>query len=220
MPFRVRKGNSAEPVRRRGKKMKKLNTIIIVLAGLLLVACSPRVHQPPPIAEVPTDLSENGYGDNGSTGYGDGPSVTDGTNGTGIEGGPGWGGPSGDQMISQRPGKDWADDSNLATIYFDYDKYDLTESARRTLLRNAEYLRTNPNSRILVEGNCDERGTEEYNQALGENRALAVREYLTQLGISPSRIDVISYGELRPVVEGGDESSRAQNRRADFKVAG
>jgi peptidoglycan-associated lipoprotein len=200
--------------------MKKLNTIIIVLAGLLLVACSPRVHQPPPIAEVPTDLSDSGIGANGSTGYGDGPSLTDGTNGTGINADTTWGGPSGEQSISRRPGTDWTKDSNLETIYFDYDKYDLTESARRTLLRNSEYLRSNPNSRILVEGNCDERGTEEYNQALGENRALAVREYLTQLGISPSRIDVISYGELRPVVEGSDESSRAQNRRADFKVAG
>ncbi|NUP94469.1 MAG: OmpA family protein, partial [Candidatus Omnitrophica bacterium] len=61
---------------------------------------------------------------------------------------------------------------------------------------------------------------EEYNQALGENRALSVREYLVQLGISPSRIDVISYGELRPAVEGSSESSRSQNRRAEFKVAG
>ena len=200
--------------------MKKLNTIIIVLAGLLLVACSPRVHQPPPIAEVPTDLSSDGYGATGAGEYGDGPSLSDGANGTGIDSGPGWEGLSGDQTLSRRPGTDWSDDSNLGTVYFDYDKYDLTESARRTLLRNAEYLRSNPNSRVLVEGNCDERGTEEYNQALGENRALAVREYLTQLGISPSRIDVISYGELRPAVDGFDESSRAKNRRAEFKVAG
>ncbi len=200
--------------------MKKLNTVIIVLAGLLLVACSPRVHQPPPIAEVPTDLSSDGYGATGAGEYGDGPSLSDGVNGSGIDAGSGWGGPSGDQTLSRRPGTDWADDSNLATVYFDYDKYDLTESARRTLLRNAEYLRSNPNTRVLVEGNCDDRGTEEYNQALGENRALAVREYLTQLGISPSRIDVISYGELRPAMEGFDESSRAKNRRADFKIAG
>ncbi len=200
--------------------MKKLNTIIIVLTGLLLVACSPRVHQPPPIAEVPTDLSAGDLNASGPSGYGDGPSVADSANGTGIGSEPSWEGPSGDQSLAQRPGKIWSEDSSLETVYFDYDKYDLTESARRSLLRNSEYLRSNPNSRILVEGNCDERGTEEYNQALGENRALAVREYLNQLGISPSRIDVISYGELRPAVEGADESSRAKNRRAEFKIAG
>ena len=201
--------------------MKKLNTIIIVLAGLLFMACSPRVHQPSPIAEVPTDLSGGEYGTTDS-GYGNGPSLADSANGTGIEGSPSttWEGPSGEQSLSQRPGTDWSDNSNLETVYFDYDKYELTESARRSLLRNSEYLRSNPNSRILVEGNCDDRGTEEYNQALGENRALAVREYLNELGISPSRIDVISYGELRPAVDGGEESSRAKNRRAEFKVAG
>ncbi len=167
------------------------------------------------------DLGEGGYGTTDSTGvYGDGPSFSDSANGTGIDASPVWGGPSGEQAISRRPGTDWSSDSNLETVYFDYDKYDLTESARRALLRNSEYLRSHPNTRILVEGNCDERGTEEYNQALGENRALAVREYLTQLGISPSRIDVISYGELRPAVEGTSESARAKNRRADFKVAG
>ena len=199
--------------------MKKLNTIIIVLAGLLLVACSPRVVNPPPLAEVPADASVDSYGAS-STGYGDGPSLTDGPNAAGIDSSPGWGGPTGEQSIGRRPGTDWSSDSSLETVYFDYDKADLTESARRSLLRNSEYLRSNPNTRILVEGNCDERGTEEYNQALGENRALAVREYLTQLGISPSRIDVISYGELRPAVDGMDESARAKNRRAEFKVAG
>lgn len=199
--------------------MKKLNTIIIVLAGLLLVACSPRVVNPPPLVEVPADASAGSYGAP-TGGYDDGPSLTDATNGANIDSNPGWGGPTGEQSIGRRPGTDWSSDSGLETVYFDYDKADLTESARRSLLRNSEYLRANPNSRILVEGNCDERGTEEYNQALGENRALAVREYLTQLGISPSRIDVISYGELRPAVDGMDESARAKNRRADFKVAG
>ena len=198
--------------------MKKLKIIAIVSAGVLLVACSPRVNQPPPLSELPGDMGDSSLGPAGSDIYGDGPALSEGPNGAGID--TGWGGPTGEQGISHRPGQDWATDPNLETVYFDYDRYDLTESARRTLLRNSEYLRANHSIRILVEGNCDERGTAEYNQALGENRALAVREYLTQLGISPSRIDVISYGEQRPAVEGLSESAHAKNRRADFKVAG
>lgn len=198
--------------------MMKLKTIVIALTGLLLVACSPRVNQPPPLSELepPADGLSGGIGS--GVGSGNGPAFDDNGAGTNID--TNWGGPTGDTGLTRRPGGDWTTDSNLETIYFDYDRYDLTETARRSLLNNSEYLRHNPQTRILIEGNCDDRGTEEYNQALGENRALAVREYLVQLGISPSRVDVISYGELRPAVDGGSESARAQNRRAEFKVAG
>ncbi|MBV6481915.1 MAG: Peptidoglycan-associated lipoprotein [bacterium] len=200
------------------RTMMKLKTVVIALTGLLLVACSPRVNQPPPLSELepPTDEFSGGVGS--GAGSANGPAFGDSGTGTNID--TTWGGPTGETGLTRRPGGDWSSNSNLETIYFDYDKYDLTDSARRSLLNNAEYLRSNPQTRILVEGNCDDRGTEEYNQALGENRALSVREYLVQLGISPSRIDVISYGELRPAVEGSSESSRSQNRRAEFKVAG
>jgi peptidoglycan-associated lipoprotein len=191
-------------------------TVLILCAGLILVACSPRVNQPPPLSELEPPTEDTSFGDGSSLGTG--PAMDESANAGNIDN---WGGAQGNEGLTQRPySGEWVSDSNLNTVYFDYDKADLKEDARRVILRNSEYLRANPKVRVLIEGNCDERGTEEYNQALGENRALAVREYLVQLGISPSRMDVISYGELRPLVEGSSESSRAKNRRADFKVAG
>jgi peptidoglycan-associated lipoprotein len=107
--------------------------------------------------------------------------------------------------------------ASLNTIYFDFDKYNLRDDARRILDRNAEILKTNPDVKIVIEGNCDERGTNEYNLALGDNRAKAARDYLIRLGIDASRITTISYGEERPVAMGHDEGAWSQNRRGDFK---
>ena len=104
----------------------------------------------------------------------------------------------------------------LKTIYFDFDKYNLRDDARRQLDANAEILRSNMDMNIVIEGHCDERGTDEYNLALGERRAQAAREYLVRLGIDASRINVISYGEERPVAPGHDEESWALNRRGEF----
>lgn len=193
--------------------MKKLKVLIIAMSGVLLVACSPRVNQPPPLSEG-LSSSEEGIDDYTGSGPNDFGDPNAGNLDTDWE-------RTGDEALSRRPGSgDWSSDSNLEAVYFAYDRYDLSDDARRILLNNAEYLRSNSRMRVLIEGNCDENGTEEYNQALGENRALAVREYLIQLGINPSRIDIISYGELRPAVPGRDEASRRMNRRAEFKAAG
>lgn len=108
------------------------------------------------------------------------------------------------------------DARGLKTIYFDFDKYNLRDDARRMLDANAEILRSNSDMNILIEGHCDERGTDEYNLALGERRAQAAREYLVRLGIDASRINVLSYGEERPVAPGHDEESWALNRRGEF----
>ncbi len=105
---------------------------------------------------------------------------------------------------------------SLETIYFDYDKYDLTASDRQRLQENATWLRAHPTDRILVAGNCDERGTVEYNLALGERRARAARRYLIDLGVPASRIDIVTYGKERPVDPGHDEAAWAKNRRDDF----
>lgn len=113
---------------------------------------------------------------------------------------------------------DWAAVPQIATIYFDYDQADLLESARAALKRNAEYLKNNPDVEVLVEGNCDERGTFEYNLALGQRRAAAVREYYGQLGVAIGRIGTISYGEEQPAVVGTDEASFAKNRRVETKI--
>ena len=104
----------------------------------------------------------------------------------------------------------------LKPVYFDFDKYNLREDARAGLDANADILQKNPDIRIVIEGNCDERGTDEYNMALGERRARAAQDYLVRLGIDASRITIISYGEERPVALGHDEDSWRLNRRDEF----
>ena len=91
--------------------------------------------------------------------------------------------------------------ASLKTIYFDFDKYNLRDDARRVLEQNAEILKANPDVKIVIAGHCDERGTNEYNLGLGENRAKAARDYLVRLGVDGSRITPLSYGEERPVAE-------------------
>ncbi len=99
-------------------------------------------------------------------------------------------------------------------IYFDTDKYDVDSDDQTTLQSQAQWLMENPTVRVTVEGHCDERGTRDYNLALGERRANAAKNYLASLGIDPSRITTISYGKERPVALGSDEAAWAQNRRA------
>lgn len=101
-------------------------------------------------------------------------------------------------------------------IYFDFDRSELKPEARETLQRKAEVLRTYPEIRIRIEGHCDERGTVEYNLALGERRAEAARQYLIDLGIDPDRITTVSYGEERPAAEGSNEAAWSLNRRDEF----
>jgi peptidoglycan-associated lipoprotein len=98
-------------------------------------------------------------------------------------------------------------------VFFDFDKYDLRPEAREQLERQAAWLKANPNVTVTVEGHADERGTREYNLALGERRADSARNYLVALGIDPNRIQTISYGKERPAVLGSNEAAWAQNRR-------
>lgn len=109
--------------------------------------------------------------------------------------------------------------SALNKIYFDFDSADISESARDTLSKNAAEMMKDRSVRFRIEGNCDERGSTEYNLALGERRAKAARKYLVTMGIKPERLSVISYGEEKPVVQGNDESAWAKNRRDEFVIA-
>lgn len=102
--------------------------------------------------------------------------------------------------------------------FFGYDQYDLTPDARATVEKQAQWLKTYANVNVMVEGHCDERGTREYNLALGEKRATTVRNYLIANGVAPNRIQTISYGKERPAVLGSDETAWAQNRRAVLVV--
>jgi peptidoglycan-associated lipoprotein len=106
---------------------------------------------------------------------------------------------------------------NLEKVFFEYDAYTLTPQTREILARNAEWLRQNPAAKLTIEGHCDERGSDEYNLALGQRRADAVKSYLLSLGIAAERLSDISYGEERPAVAGSAESAWSQNRRAEFK---
>ena len=98
-------------------------------------------------------------------------------------------------------------------VFFDYDSSSLTDTAQRTLQRQAEWLNTNANVNVTIEGHCDERGTREYNLALGERRATAVKNYLQTLGIASSRISVISYGKEYPEDTAENEAAWSKNRR-------
>jgi len=105
-------------------------------------------------------------------------------------------------------------------IHFEFDSYMLSDQARQILVSKAEYLRTNPDITVTVEGYCDDRGTSEYNIALGERRAQSVKMFLVNLGIATNRLNTVSYGEERPIATGHDEASWAKNRRAQFVIDG
>lgn len=101
-------------------------------------------------------------------------------------------------------------------VYFDFDRSEIKPDFYRTVKLNAEYLSLDHGATVTVKGHCDERGTREYNLALGERRAMAVKHALIAEGVSPSRINVISYGEDKPAVDGHNEAAWSKNRRAEF----
>ncbi len=107
-------------------------------------------------------------------------------------------------------------DLNIQNIYFDFDKSNIRTDAREILKANADIFTKNANAKVVVEGHCDERGTAEYNMALGERRALETKKYLVNLGIDASRLETVSYGKERPADAGHDENAWSQNRRAQF----
>jgi peptidoglycan-associated lipoprotein len=106
---------------------------------------------------------------------------------------------------------------SVKTIYFEYDKADIMPEEMSKLQANASWLKANPGSRFTVEGHCDDRGSEEYNLALGDRRANAVKEFLVGQGIAANRIMTVSYGEERPVCRDESEACFSKNRRAEFK---
>ena len=108
--------------------------------------------------------------------------------------------------------------ADLNDIHFDFDKYDIRSADAKILDANAAWLKTNANHLVLIEGHCDQRGTNEYNLALGERRAKSTMNYLVSQGVQASRITIISYGEERPLCTEANETCWAKNRRAHFLV--
>ncbi len=106
----------------------------------------------------------------------------------------------------------------IQMIHFDFDKFFIRDDAKPVLEKNATWLKKWDSTQILIEGHCDERGTEEYNLALGEKRAKSTYDYLVSLGVSPNRIKTISYGKSQPIDAGQNEIAWAKNRRAQFTI--
>jgi peptidoglycan-associated lipoprotein len=107
--------------------------------------------------------------------------------------------------------------SGLVPVYFDFDQAIIRPDMADRMIQNADYLKQIPNT-VIIEGNCDDRGTKEYNLALGEKRAINVRDYLIDLGVEPGRIRTVSYGEEKPLFFEQTDFAWSQNRRADFVI--
>ena len=185
-------------------------------------------------------VTSPGPGTAGSTGsdsgttpgaIGTGPGSTPGTTGSGPgSAAPAGGGTSpGPTTIGSTPAtgttipalpspKEFVETSALKDVFFDFDKYEIRPKDKQTLDENARWLKTNGGALLLIEGHCDERGTNEYNLALGERRAKATRDYFVSTGVDAARITVISYGEERPVCTERTEACWTRNRRAHFLV--
>ena len=166
----------------------RLVTISATAVGLALAGCAkkpPKTLPPPPPSQTEAPPAANGYG-NGNVGTGAVPG-------------------SRADMIAQ---------AGTDTVHFATDSSDVDQEAQQILAKQAIWLRKYPNVRVTIEGHCDERGTREYNLALGDRRANSAKTFLVNAGVPAGRITVISYGKERPVATGSDESAWAQNRRA------
>jgi peptidoglycan-associated lipoprotein len=126
-----------------------------------------------------------------------------------------------EQTIKEAPAKVQeeaapAQQAEMEKIYFDFDSFILTAPSRTTLSKNAEFLQKNTSFKVRIEGSCDERGSDEYNLALGEKRAKSAMQYLVTMGITAERLSIISYGKEKPADPGHDEAAWAKNRRDEF----
>jgi peptidoglycan-associated lipoprotein len=161
----------------------------------------------------------SGPGSAGGTGAaGAGGAGAAGAGGAGAGGAGTGAGATGTTIPSLPSPKEFVETAALRDLYFDFDRYDIRTGDKTTLDENARWLKTNQSALLLIEGHADERGTNEYNLALGERRAKATRDYLVSVGIDSGRITVISYGEERPTCTEKAEACWAKNRRAHFLV--
>jgi peptidoglycan-associated lipoprotein len=190
--------------------MKLMKFTCVLTFGLVLaLGSSGCKHRTPPVTHV--------GGAGGQTGGGQGEPGSGGKlPGAGGESStPGAGG-----GLAQGPGHPgWPENADIFksdTVYFDFDSSVIKPGEKSKISAVADYLKSNAEDALKIEGHCDERGTEEYNRALGERRALALREELANLGVEATRVDTISYGKDRPADQGHDESAWSKNRRGVF----
>lgn len=183
--------------------MRKSLLTVILLGGLALAGCADKADESEMRLGERTDISE------GPMIAGEGQLVTDG----------GYGAYDAQNLGAPVPGSIEDLIVNVGDrVYFGYDRYDLTPEATTQLQMQARWFQQYPNVRVVIEGHADERGTREYNLALGERRATAVRDFLISLGVNPSRVSTISYGKEMPEVLGSNAQSWARNRRSVTKI--
>jgi peptidoglycan-associated lipoprotein len=180
----------------------------LIAAFIMSGGCAPSTTKPDAVGTNSPGSADPSM--TGSKGGGDGRTGVTGESST----------PSTSSLDQLKAGKPpiTAATSPLKDVLYEFDSYDLRGNARDILRSNADWLKNNPAARIEVEGHCDERGTSEYNLALGAKRAQTAKDYLVSLGIAPDRISTISYGEEIPVCTEGSENCWRQNRRARFVV--
>jgi peptidoglycan-associated lipoprotein len=217
---------------RRGSEIVAVSMLVV---GLALSGCAKRPATTQATAPAPTGAAGATSGAGGTGGAvgsqrgtgamqpGGGAGSGDTTSGTGAVAGattsPGGGAATTSPSGTARPVvKDYTAVPEMRDIFFDFDRYDVRPGDAKVLDSNADWLRTNSNHLVLIEGHCDERGTNEYNLALGERRAKSTMNYLVSQGVQASRITIISYGEERPACTEKNEQCWGQNRRAHFLV--
>lgn len=183
--------------------MKKMNILhlsgLFALAVLLVAGCAkqpaPPAMTPPPTAQPAMTTEKPAQEPTGVQGQG-----------------------MSQTPVSETPATQPEVAAGLQRIHFDFDQFTLTPEARDILAQNASYIKAHPGSKVVVEGYCDERGSDEYNLALGQRRAEAAKNYLESLGVSADQLSTISYGEEKPLDPGHTEEAWAKNRRDEFKV--
>lgn len=163
-------------------------------------------------------ISESGTGAGAGAGNGAGAGAGGSDFGSGAGAGAGAGNGAGGAGQEARS-LDFQPTTDLGDVFFAFDKYDLDDNSKKALQKNADWLKQHPGTKTQIEGHCDERGTNNYNLALGERRALSTKKYLVALGVEDSRIYTISYGEEKPFCMEHKESCWQQNRRGHFLVS-
>lgn len=186
--------------------------VSLVVLSVLLAGCAKRPATTQASAPAPAGTAGSAPSGAGSAG---GPVAQPGPTG-GMQQPSG---PTAAEAPTPRPApREFTAIPELRDINFDFDRYDIRPADANILDANAAWLKTNPGHLVLIEGHCDERGTNEYNLALGERRAKAAMNYLVSQGVQASRITIISYGEERPLCAEHNEACWAKNRRAHFLV--
>lgn len=207
-------------------------TVVSVLAlAVAFAGCAKRPATSAVAAPAPTGAASSTAGTTDGTGstataMGTSPGAATVAPSAGLQ--PGGGTPGGSAPVAGTPSgaavgprpipKEFAAIPELSDIHFDFDKYDIRAGDAIILDANASWLKSNTDQLVLIEGHCDERGTNEYNLALGERRAKAAMNYLVSLGVQANRITIISYGEERPLCTDHNEACWSKNRRAHFLV--